>query len=124
MIIAIAIEGKEVSAHFASCLAYTIAEIENGDVKETKVFPNAGYELEFIPAFLAAKGVTFLIAGGMGPREKNLFSRYGIEVITDLQGKVEEALESFLMRMLKASIEPCTTVTVKFKNKRIFYACR
>lgn len=71
------------SAHFGHCAAYTIAKIENGDIKEVAIEENKGHEhggcVQPVQE-LAKKGVKALIAGGMGMRPLNAMAEAGITV--------------------------------------------
>lgn len=94
--IAIATDGREVAQHFGRCPAYTLIEINGGRAVNRTVIPNPGHEPGFLPRYLGEKGVTCVIAGGMGPRAQNLFAEQGISTITGVTGPVEEVIETYL----------------------------
>ena len=124
MKIAIATNEGEVSLHFGFCSAYTIAEIENNEVKKTEILPHPGHEPELLAPFLATKGVKYFIVGEIESKAKSVFTYYGIEVITNKQGRIEDALDDFFQKLLEASIQFCTSVTIKVKDNKVYYACR
>lgn len=74
MKIAIATEGTNVSVHFEKCENFTIAEIENSDVKGKVIVNTLENQHGLLPAFLASHNVNVVIAGGMGEgaRHKSL----------------------------------------------------
>jgi len=53
-------------------------------VKE--VIPSPGHQPEFLPPWLAEKGVSVVIAGGMGSRAQAIFHENRIEVIVGVLG--------------------------------------
>lgn len=76
-------ENAAPSAHFGHCAAYTVAEIENGQVKNIKIVNNPGHDRGGCarPVWeLARDGVTALLAGGMGARPLQAMNEAGIKV--------------------------------------------
>ncbi|HHT47306.1 MAG TPA: hypothetical protein GX004_08505 [Firmicutes bacterium] len=94
--VAIASDGSVVAQHFGRCPAYTLVEIDNGKPVNKNVIPNPGHQPGFLPRFLSEKGVSCVIAGGMGPRAQNLFKERGINVIVGVTGPIDEVIESYL----------------------------
>lgn len=71
------------SAHFGHCAAYTVANVENGEIVDVVVIANEGHEHGNCLApvqVLADMGVQALIAGGMGMRPLNAMRQAGIKV--------------------------------------------
>lgn len=52
-------------------------------------------------------GVNCIIAGGMGPRVKDLFAQSKIEPIIGVQGQIEEVIEKFLKQELETGKDLC-----------------
>ena len=70
-------------AHFGHCDLYTLVEVAEGQVTETKVIPNVPHQQGGCMApvqHLASHGVQILIAGGMGMRPLMGFNQVGIQV--------------------------------------------
>lgn len=70
-------------AHFGHCDLYTLVEVEDGQIKDTKVVPNVPHQQGGCMApvqYLAGQGVKMLIAGGMGMRPLMGFNQVGIDV--------------------------------------------
>jgi predicted Fe-Mo cluster-binding NifX family protein len=107
MKVAVATEGAQVAQHFGRCSSYTIAEVEEGRVISKSLIDNPGHQPEFLPVFLAEKGVNCIITGGMGPRAKNLFRERNILVITGVFGLVAQVLEDFVNDRLKTGQDTC-----------------
>ena len=71
------------SGHFGHCHAFTLVEMEDGEVKEVKVVQNGGHEAGgcMAPVMqLKQLGVEALVAGGMGARPLAGFQQVGITV--------------------------------------------
>jgi predicted Fe-Mo cluster-binding NifX family protein len=102
MKIAISTDQGEVSAHFGRCPSYTILEITDGQVKSREEIPNPGHQPGFLPQYLSERGVSCIIAGGMGPRAQALFSQKNIETIIGVQGSVDEVI----LKIIDQELEP------------------
>ncbi|KNY26094.1 iron-sulfur cluster carrier protein MrpORP [Pseudobacteroides cellulosolvens] len=107
MKIAVATEGSNVSGHFGKCENFTIAEIENSEVKNKVVVNTQGNQHGLLPAFLASHNVSVVIAGGMGEGAKQNLVSKGIEIITGASGNIDEVINSFLNGRLKSSNTGC-----------------
>jgi predicted Fe-Mo cluster-binding NifX family protein len=107
MKVAVSTDGEFVSAHFGRCPHFTIAEIENGKVLSKKVIDNPGHQPGFLPEFLSEKGVSYIIAGGMGSRAQRLFSEKGIQAIMGIEGKIDDVLERFARDELESGESLC-----------------
>jgi len=79
-LIAVPLENGILCSHFGHCQQFAIIEVENKTVtRETMVIPPP-HEPGLLPGWLAEKGVTDVIAGGMGQRAINLFNQQNINV--------------------------------------------
>ncbi len=107
MKVAISTDQGYVSAHFGRCSSYTVIEIKEGQLLSREEIPNPGHQPGFLPQFLSEKGVSCIIAGGMGPRAQNLFFQKNIETITGVQGTVDEVIDKFLKQELEAGEDLC-----------------
>ena len=89
--------GAQVGAHFGHCDCYTLVDVEDGAVVKSEVIPSCAHEHGGCLApvnYLADRGVTVLLAGGMGMRPLMGFNQAGIAVLHDATepnvGKVAE----------------------------------
>ncbi|MBN1596810.1 MAG: NifB/NifX family molybdenum-iron cluster-binding protein [Bacteroidales bacterium] len=78
-IIAIPVDDNGIlDAHFGHCKFFTILSVENNEiVNEEKIVPPP-HEPGLLPRWLAEKGVTDIIAGGMGQRAIQLFNHHKV----------------------------------------------
>jgi predicted Fe-Mo cluster-binding NifX family protein len=85
--------------HFGHCAAYTMVDIEDGQVGDVTVVPNTAHDLGVPLApvvFLRDAGVKALLTTRMGMRPLVAFHRVGIEVYyNEDQVKVRDAVELF-----------------------------
>lgn len=96
MKIAVSTEGTVVAPHFGHCKDYTIATTSDGAIVDIQVIPNPGHEPNFLPGYLADRGVSIVIAGGMGARAQGLFAERGIATVVGASGNVESVIRSYL----------------------------
>jgi predicted Fe-Mo cluster-binding NifX family protein len=95
--IAIPLENGILSSHFGHCEQFAIIDAENNSIsKETLVTPPP-HEPGLLPAWLAEKGVTDVIAGGMGQRAIDLFNQQKINVFAGAQIKSQKELANDLL---------------------------
>ena len=105
--VAISTDGDSVAAHFGRCQAYTVVEIVDGAVRSREVIANPGHEPGFLPGYLAQRGVTCIVAGGMGPRAVELFESLGIQVIVGVMGPLEDAVAAVANGRLESGESLC-----------------
>ena len=96
---------SDVSAVFARCPFYLIADIENGEIKSTEAIENISARKSGGAGISAAqevadKGAEAVITGNMGPRAADVLNQFGIKVYIG-KGKIRKALELFMNGKLK-----------------------
>jgi predicted Fe-Mo cluster-binding NifX family protein len=101
MKIAISTDNNFVSAHFGRCPCFTVVEIENGKLISKQIIDNPGHHPGFLPQFLHEKGISCIIAGGMGQRASELFREQGIQTIVGITGSIDETID----RLIKGEVE-------------------
>ena len=67
-------------AHFGHCKAFAIIDIENDIIVSEKSVDAPPHQPGLLPPWLAERGVTDVIAGGMGQRAIDIFTHHGINV--------------------------------------------
>ncbi|MDP8289648.1 MAG: NifB/NifX family molybdenum-iron cluster-binding protein [Candidatus Susulua stagnicola] len=107
MKVAISTDGDVVSAHFGRCPSFTIVEIQDKQVVKTDTIANPGHHPGFLPQFLREKGVSAIIAGGMGMRAQELFVQSGIETIMGISGKINDVVAQVVSGTLKGGESLC-----------------
>jgi len=108
MKIAISTDLEKVSEHFGRCPEFTIIEIENDKIKNKKIIKNPGHMTGFLPKFLKEKGVSYVIAGGAGFKAQKLFEQFGIQLITGIQGDVNNVIKEFMKGNIKQGKDFCS----------------
>jgi len=86
-IIAIPLENGKLCTHFGHCQQFAIVDVENNIITEEKLITPPPHEPGLLPRWLAEKGVTEVIAGGMGQRAIDLFTGQNIKVNVGAQPK-------------------------------------
>lgn len=107
MKIAIVMFGGEVSPHFGKCEEVMIAEIEDKKLKSRDVVPAPPHDCSALPNMFVQKGVSSVIAGGMGAGAIQNLERAGIHVYAGVQGSPEEAIESFIAGTMARGVAVC-----------------
>ncbi len=107
MKVAISTDQGYVSAHFGRCPSYTLFEISDGRINHKQEIPNPGHQPGFLPGYLSKRGVTKIIAGGMGPRAQRLFEKQNIETYIGVQGSVDDVINEFMNQELKRGEDLC-----------------
>jgi len=108
--IAIPIVEGHLSAHFGHCEEFAIFDV---DLEAKKIIgqekaPSPPHEPGLLPRWLGEKGVSVIIAGGMGMRAQELFAEQGISVsIGAPAGNPEEIVISYMNSVLELGSNIC-----------------
>ncbi len=96
-----------ISRHFGRSRYFAVFDVENGNFKNLKIYENPFEEHGpgQIPNFLKDLGVEKLIVYGIGERAIEFFQEFGIDVISGVEGKLNEIIESFLNGELRRNPE-------------------
>ena len=101
--------GGQVSQHFGRCPCYLIVDVEGSEIKKTTIVDNPYFNNHVpgkVPQFIKEQGAHVMIAGGMGPRAIDMFSNFGIEVVTGAVGNTGNVLQAYLRGEI-SGVEPC-----------------
>jgi predicted Fe-Mo cluster-binding NifX family protein len=110
MKIAIPVANGKLSVHFGHCAHFALIDIDAADKKilqrqDIEAPPHAP---GLLPPWLAERGVTVIIAGGMGQRAQGMFSEHGIEVLVGAPPESPEHLVAgFLAGTLQTGANVC-----------------
>jgi len=107
MKIAVASQGKYVSAHFGHCEGFTFYEIDEGKVVKKYFVENPGHRPGFLPDFLKGLGVNLIIADGMGETAQQLFAQNNIEAIVGAKGYCDYVIQQYLKDELESTGSVC-----------------
>lgn len=108
MKLALATDGGYVAAHFGHCPEYTLVDVEDERIESQVTVPNPGHQPGFLPVYLDELKVTHVIAGGMGPKARELFAARGIATVIGAQGSVGEVISAFVAGKLVSGPSLCS----------------
>ena len=107
---AVPVSGGLVSAHFGHCEQFAIMDVDEDkkQILKKELVSSPAHEPGLLPQWLAEKGVSLVIAGGMGSRAQGLFQQNRIGVITGvMESDPEKAVLSYLNGILTAGDNTC-----------------
>lgn len=110
MKIAIPVADGKLNLHFGHCAGFDVFDIAaDGKTVAAKSYLAAPpHEPGLLPAFLGERGITHIVAGGMGSRARSLFTERGIQVTTGATGDLSDrVVEHFLAGTLITGENAC-----------------
>ena len=110
MRIAVPLVQGRLSLHFGHCDQFAIFDIngETNEVAERQEATPPVHAPGVLPKWLHENNVTVIIAGGMGQRAQQLFSRNNIEVVIGAPNKTpEELVSAYLDKTLETGDNIC-----------------
>jgi len=96
---AIPVSGGMVSTHFGHCEQFALIDANEGqkEILRKEFVPSPGHQPGLLPEWLAERGVSVVIASGMGSRAQGLFQQSRIKVVIGtLESDPEKAVLSYL----------------------------
>ncbi|MEN6618766.1 MAG: NifB/NifX family molybdenum-iron cluster-binding protein [Rikenellaceae bacterium] len=106
--LAIPLENGVLCSHFGHCQQFAIIDVENNAIIGEKFVTPPPHEPGLLPGWLAERGVTDVIAGGMGQRALDLFSAQNIKVNVGAQPKSPaELVSDWLKNSLETGSNAC-----------------
>lgn len=106
--IAVPVTQGLLDAHFGHCRQFALVITEENEIKEIQYVDAPPHQPGLLPPWLAERGVTDIIAGGMGQRAIQLFNEKRINVFVGApQRPVEELVEGLLQGTLSFSANYC-----------------
>ncbi len=107
---AVPVNGGVVSMHFGHCEHFALIDVDEAkkQILKKELVNSPGHEPGLLPQWLAEKGVSQVIAGGMGSRAQGLFQQSNINVITGvMESDPEKAVLSYLNGVLATGDNTC-----------------
>ena len=94
--------------HFGHCSQFALLTVEDNGVVSESLIDAPPHEPGLLPKFLAEKGVTDVIAGGMGNRAIQIFNHHQVNVFVGAP-KISptEITDGFLNKTLQFSANYC-----------------
>lgn len=94
--------------HFGHCSHFTIVEVKNNVIMDEQIIDSPPHEPGKLPLFLIEKGVTDVIAGGMGQGAIQIFNQNQVNVYVGApQLKAKALVDGHLSRTLKFTGNYC-----------------
>ncbi|MFC1909878.1 NifB/NifX family molybdenum-iron cluster-binding protein [Chloroflexota bacterium] len=107
---AVPVTGGKLSQHFGHCELFGLFDVDETNKKITgkEYLPSPEHQPGLLPVWLAGKGASAIIAGGMGVRAQELFQQNGIKVILGaMEEDPEKAVLNYLNGVLKTGENIC-----------------
>lgn len=108
MKIAIPTAQGKLAIHFGHCETFTLIDVDHDSIAKTEEVHAPAHEPGLLPRWLGEKGVSLIIAGGMGQRAQKLFGEQNIDVV--IGAPTEEAttlVKHYLAGNLTTGINLC-----------------
>lgn len=106
--IAIPLERGVLCSHFGHCQQFAIVDTDELQIVREELVTPPPHEPGLLPAWLAEKGVTDIIAGGMGQKALTLFEQQNIRTFIGVAPKSsKELVQDFLQSTLITGQNAC-----------------
>ncbi len=108
--VVIPLTGGKLCAHFGHCEKFALLDVDEEQKKilNREDLEAPPHEPGLLPSWLAERGATMIIAGGMGARAQELFAQNGIEVLIGAAAdEPENLVQSYLSGSLRSGANPC-----------------
>jgi ATP-binding protein involved in chromosome partitioning len=110
MKIALPVSDNKLCMHFGHCERFEVFDVDD-DTKEITAratFDAPPHQPGLLPRWLAEKGVTCVIAGGMGSRAVDIFRENGVSVVTGANAvEPDSIVKDFIQGRLIAGENVC-----------------
>lgn len=110
MRIAIPMSDGKLEQHFGHCQQFTFIDVDSTTREVLKSTQEAAPEHEpgLLPRWLRDRGVTVVIAGGIGARAQALFRELGMEVVSGAERREADAIvQDYLRGALATDSNSC-----------------
>ncbi|MGQ8336125.1 NifB/NifX family molybdenum-iron cluster-binding protein [Sunxiuqinia sp. A32] len=106
--IAIPIENGQLCAHFGHCQQFAIVVVNDDQTMQESSINPPPHEPGLLPKWLAERGVTNVIAAGIGQKAIQLFNQQHIEVAVGVPANTpQKIVEDWLSNSLKMGVNAC-----------------
>lgn len=109
MKIAIPVDQNNVlDAHFGHCRSFLLFDVVNKNIIGDEIVIPPPHEPGLLPRWLARRGVTHIIAGGIGQRALQIFSQEGINALVGAPNRnARDLAEEYLSGALVLNVNYC-----------------
>jgi predicted Fe-Mo cluster-binding NifX family protein len=106
--IAVPTSNGKLDGHFGHCKQFAMVKVDENTIKEITYLDAPPHQPGLLPPWLADRGATDIIAGGMGQRAIDLFNERSINVFVGAPSLTpEELVQGFLQETLSFSANYC-----------------
>jgi predicted Fe-Mo cluster-binding NifX family protein len=109
-----------VNQHFGQSTSFILATVENGSVKNIEELSTGEYAHQHkkLADLLREKGVSMIIAGGIGEGASGALVDKGMDIIKGTEGSYRQVLEDFAKGELKSKDLLCGNQTHEHKHEQ------
>ncbi len=107
---AIPVTGGVMSLHFGHCEHFALFDVDDQkkEILKRELIPSPEHQPGLLPNWLAEKGVSVIIASGMGPRAQDLLHQNNITVVIGaLESEPEKAVLNYINGTLSTGDNVC-----------------
>jgi len=107
---AVPVSSGMVATHFGHCEQFALIDVDEAknEIVRKEIIPSPGHEPGLLPVWLAEKGVSVIIASGMGSRAQELFRQNRIKVIINVvEANPEKAVLDYIGGRLEVGDDVC-----------------
>ena len=101
-IFSIPVSAGKLEAHFGHCKQFAMIEVEDLEIRGISYLDAPPHQPGLLPGWLGERGVTDIIAQGMGQKARDLLNKRGVNVFT---GAPVLSPEELVAGFLEGSIE-------------------
>ncbi len=107
--IAVPVDNNDIlDAHFGHCPFFILMDIENEKIISNEKITPPPHEPGLLPKWLSERGISDIIAGGMGQRAIQLFNEQGVDVFVGAPKlSAKELVEGYLEKTLNFTANYC-----------------
>ena len=96
MKIAVTTQEDQIFQHFGKCPTFTVFTVESGAIQGKTVIGASENGHAALAGFLKNSGVDVVICGGIGAGAKQMLSAIGIQLISGIEGNIENAVNAYI----------------------------
>lgn len=108
MKIAVTTQEDQIFQHFGQCGIFTVYTVNGDRITEKTILDAAASGHAALAPFLKSAGVNVLICGGIGGGARQMLSAAGIELISGMEGSIEDAVAAYIKGDLNDMGGSCT----------------
>jgi predicted Fe-Mo cluster-binding NifX family protein len=106
--VAIPVSDGILSQHFGHCQHFALYHIADGKVENAEILDAPPHQPGLLPKWLAEKGATDILAGGMGQRAIAIFNQFKINVFVGVPSKsADDLIKDYLQGILVTNENAC-----------------